>query len=785
MKTKSQLQKKAEVFTLALIASAVSTVAHSAALEEVIVTAQKRAENMQDVPTAISAFSSDQIDRGLIESTVDLVKLVPSLSFSTGTLPTESAFRLRGAGTQSQSDLVEPSVAVVYDGVVMTRTAQGVSDLADIERIEVLRGPQGTLFGKNASAGVIHVITKRPSQEFEGSVEAMAAEDGLYGFKGTVSAPISDTVGYRLSGHYRNDDGYIDNVATGNTINGTENMSLRGKLEFQPNDKTNILVTADYSEEDSSCCVMMPILNPDGPDPEGYAALIAPTVADRDSREVNQTADPSQEQDAWGLAAEVNYDLDWGGTLTSITSYRDWNWDGTIPDIDFQPLRGGTAVPGSFFTFTRQSILYVPGNVHENQTFSQELRIASPQDGNVDWVAGLFYWNSDYDQDNTLRDAICLGPEAVSVSITQPCPAEATNFMRSGQMLVESNNENFAAFGQVNWRVSDPLELFAGLRLIREELEWSGYRPNAPAPGFPTDAVNDFGVPGGGDLPFQGDYDVSDTGWSGKFGGKYDLSENVRVYASYARGYKGPAANANAFNFSTEPVDPETVDSYEIGLRSELFDNRMNLNVTAFFSTFDDYQTQTIDQVSQAFNTENVGTFETQGVELEIDAAITDNLGVSAAIAYTDSVFDEYENAECYVAQTVAEGCIDGKQDLSGKESPNSPEWKYNLSARYQVPVGNWVGFVQGDYTWQDDIYFREDLNPYSHQKAYGLFDLSFGVDSADERYNFTVFVKNVFDKQFSTNGFQIGLPPSGASGVMILSRNADRYAGASIRVNF
>ncbi len=768
-------------FILALLFSAGTAVVHAAELEEIVVTAQKRSENLQDVPVAIKAFSGEQIAAALIGSTEDLVKLTPGMTFTEGTIATETAFRIRGAGTQSFSSSVEPSVAVLYDGVVMTRTAQSITDLADIERIEVLRGPQGTLFGKNASAGAIHVITKRPSAEFEGSAELMLAEDNQYGFKGTVSGPISDTVGFRLSGNYRKDEGYIHNFATGNDVNGTENYGLRGKLEFQPSDALNILLIADVSEKESNCCVMMPLLNEDGPDPAGFIALIAPSEATESSRSVNQSADPDQPQDVWGVSAEVNYDLQWGGTLTSITSYRDWSWSGT-PDIDFQPLTGGTAVPGSFFTFTRQSILF-GGQNHENQVVSQELRLASPTGGDASWVAGLFYWNSQYDQNNTSRDAICIG--APGVTSIQPCPATATSFFRSGHSMMETENRSLAVFGQVNWNATDQLELYAGLRLVQEDLEWSGYRPNSPAPGFPNDAVNTFGVPGGGTLPFQGDFETDDSNWAGKIGGLYDFSENARMFASYSRGYKGPAANTNDFNFSTQPVEPEIVDSYEIGLRSELKDDRVHLNITAFYSQFENFQTQTIDQVSQAFNVSNVGVFETQGVELELNAAVTDKLLLTAGLAYTDAVFDEFVNAECYVAQTVAEGCINGKQDLSGKESPNSPDWKFSTTARYEFPLAAWDGFAQGTYIWQDDVWFREDHNPRSFQKAYGLLDISFGGASSDGRYGLTLFVKNAFDKHFASNRFQIGLPPGNASGVMILTRNADRYAGATFSVNF
>lgn len=765
-----------------VLAGAVAS-ANAAVLEEVMVTAQKRSENLQEVPVAITAFSGEQIDNAFILSTEDLVKLAPSMTFTEGTIPTETSIRLRGVGTQSFSSAVEPSVAVLYDGVVMARTVQGIADLVDVERVEVLRGPQGTLFGKNAAVGAIQVITKKPSKEFEGYVEAMAAEMDEYNFRGTVSGPLSDTVGFRLSGQYRNDGGYLKNYKTGNDINGTENLTLRGKLEFQPSDVTNVMVIADYGEKESDCCAMMPILNPAGPDAEGFLALLAPSVPEEDSRTVNQTADPRNDQESWGVSVEVNHDMGWGGTFTSITSYRDWEWSGT-PDIDFQPLEGGTAVPGSFFTFTRQSIVF-GGQNHVNETFSQEFRIASPTDGAVDWVAGLFYWRSQYDQNNTLRDAICLGPAAVSVDSIQPCPAEATNFFRSGQSYMSTENESYAGFGQINWRPAEKLELFAGLRLIKEDLEWSHFRPNAPAPGFPTDAVNTFGVPGGQDLPYSGAFETDDTAWAGKLGAMYDLRDNVRVFASYSRGYKGPAANTNDFNFSEDPVDPEIVDSFEIGLRSELFDNRANLNITAYYTEIEDFQTQTIDQISQAFNVSNVGVFETSGVEVELNAALTDDLYVSAGLAYTDAIFDEFVNAQCYVGQTEAEGCIDGNQDLSGAEAPNSPDWKFNLLARYEFDLAGWAGFLQGNYIWQDDVFFREDLNPASFQEAYGLFDVTLGASSPDDRFQVTFFVENVFDEDFAANRFQIGLPPGNASFVQILTKNVDRYFGGSVRMNF
>ncbi|MEQ8692804.1 MAG: TonB-dependent receptor, partial [Pseudomonadales bacterium] len=412
-------------------------------------------------------------------------------------------------------------------------------------------------------------------------------------------------------------------------------------------------------------------------------------------------------------------------------------------------------------------------------------RIASPTSEAVDWVAGLFYWHSEYEQNNTLRDAICLGPAAVSVDSIQPCPAQATNFFRSGQSFMSSVNESYAGFGQINWRPTEGLELFAGLRLIKEDLKWSHFRPNAPAPGFPSDAVNTFGVPGGQDLPYRGAFDTDDTAWAGKFGGLYELRDNVRVFVSYSRGYKGPAANTNDFNFSEDAVDPEIVDSYEVGLRSELLDNKVNLNVTAYYTEIEDFQTQTIDQVSQAFNVSNVGVFETAGVEIELDAAVTDDLFVSAGLAYTDAVFDEFVGAQCYVGQTEAEGCTDGTQDLSGAEAPNSPDWKFNLLARYEFNLASWNAFVQGNYSWQDDVFFREDLNPASFQESYGLFDMAIGARSPDDRFQVSFFVENVLDEDFAANRFQIGLPPGNASFVQILSKNVDRYFGGSIRMNF
>ncbi|MGI9428774.1 MAG: TonB-dependent receptor, partial [Bythopirellula sp.] len=284
-------------------------------LDEIVVTAQKREQSLQEVPLAVSAFSGEFLESLQLFSTDDLSQVTPTITVLGAATSQNQVLRIRGIGTQSFGAAVEPSVSLVIDGVVLARQSQGFQDLLDIERIEVLRGPQSTLFGKNASAGVIHFISRRPSEEFEATGEVTVAEEGEYRIGASVSGPLSATSGYRLTGYYRDIGAYFDNAFDGSGTNSKEHWGFRGKLEFEPADELSILFSADYKKEDDNCC-QPAVAQTFGPTAAEYESVVAPAVVSKDSTSVNVDAPVFNKTDDWGVSVQVDYDLEWA-TLTS------------------------------------------------------------------------------------------------------------------------------------------------------------------------------------------------------------------------------------------------------------------------------------------------------------------------------------------------------------------------------------------------------------------------------------------------------------------------------------
>ena len=745
----------------------------AAVLEEIIVTAQKREQSLQEVPLAVSAFTGDFLDNGQIFSADDLSQILPTVSILGAATANNKVLRVRGIGTQSFGAAVEPSVSMVIDGVVLARQSQGFQDLLDVERIEVLRGPQSTLFGKNASAGVIHFISKNPSEEFEATGEVTVAEQDEYRFRGSVSGPLSDSAGFRLTGYYRDIGGYYENAFDGSETNAQEHWGLRGKFEFQPTDRLNILLSADYNKEDDECC-QPAVAQTFGPTAAEYLSVVAPAEVSENSTSININSPLFNNTEDWGVSAQIDYDLEWA-RLTSITAYREWEI-GFNSDVDTKPFL--TSTPSLFFeiSFDRFS------SFRDLEQFSQELRLASPSGQTFEWVVGAFYWSMDMDVRRENRFGNCgkfIPPNVVST--IQPCPAP---FYTSGFFDGTIENDNAAVFGQINWHLTDRFELFGGVRAVYENLESRTLRPVAPLPEFPGDGVDSFNVT----LPLVTDTDNDEYALTGRVGLSFDMADNARLFVSYARGFKGASVNVDNVS-SNDTVDPEFVDSVEGGIKAELFDNRLHLSIIGFWAEYEDFQSQSIDPTGQsaAFFLSNAGVVTTEGMELEFVATPVEGLTLSGGVAYTDAVFDEFSGATCYIGQTAAQGCIGGVQDLAGKDIPNSPDWKYTIVGRYEFPISDsgYQGFVQGSYVWQDDVVMREDNNPKTMQDSYGIFDLSAGVSSPNDRYSASIFVKNVGDKNFGTNRIDFAFTGVGAPVVQFRPKNADTYVGGTLRVNY
>ena len=740
-------------------------------LEEVIVTAQKRAEGLQDVPVAISALSSEQLEDAGIDTIDQATALLPSFTFSNGVEPRNTSVRLRGIGTQSFSLAVEPSVSMVIDGIVTGRPGAALEDMADIERVEVLRGPQGTLFGKNASVGAINIITKGPNEEeFEGYVRAGIAEDGEYSLKSAITGPLNERVSYRLNAFYRELDGVAKNVNTGNKEGGIDgSWGLRGKLRYNAGDNFDATLTADVSEKDSECCVRA-----------GREILVEDSFLERsgtpigsENIDVSEDADVFSDTENAGIALEANWALGGEHTLTYIGGFRRWentaNLDNDSTRFDFIPRQGGTT---------------------KSDVITHELRLSSPAGGSFDYVAGLYYF--DHESDRAFMDIGCRLNELNEKDFDfekgkiAGCSLEA-NTEGSGNWMGSVDNENYAAFAHANFHVTDQLTLLAGFRALREELSFDFLRNNPTTGNLGGRLVGRF----------EASESTSDTATVWKAGVQYQWNEDVMAYFTASTGYKGQAYNISqplsAATLEREPLDPEESDNFELGLKSTLLDNRLIVNIAAFTTDIDGFQTNGRDPDTNVNIFRNAATVRTRGVEVDFSAAAGESLTLHGGLTLLDATFDKFPGAPCYPGQTEEMGCVDksedmsgASQDLSGAQFNNAPDAKFSLSAKWSFPVGGWSAYLQPTYVWQDDVIFNFNQDPNRVQDSYGLLHAQFGLVSPDGGVEISVYGRNLTDEFYATDIFRNVPTVGSANGYYhTFARDVERYFGANVKFLF
>jgi iron complex outermembrane recepter protein len=781
----------AAAFASALAASAACAQSVEPAAEEaveigeIVVTAQKRAERLQDVPLAVSAVTGDALANRQINDTASLVNAVPSLTFTQGANPTNSAFRIRGVGTALFGQGVESSVSAVVDGVVMARQAQGFEDFADIERVEVLRGPQGTLFGKNASAGVISIVTARPSNDFEGRVEATIAEHDEYRLKGTVSGPLGDTLRARVTGFYNDVKGPTRNVTTGRWVNGQESWGLRGKLEWDPTDELNLLFSAEYRKTDALCCAstLIAAVNPI------IAQLHAPVVASRSNRQIPEDTETTAASNQTVVSLEGNLDLGFA-TVTSITAYQHYRLDVNQPidRIDSDPVVFvGAAAPYSSWPYNR--------GILDVDAFSQELRIANKGGGDLTYVAGLYFNDSWIDRPFERRRSKCN-----TGVIGQPCTT-APVFQSQGS-LAKLHTSSVAAFGQGELRLVGGLKAIGGLRIQYEEGHNRGYQLGVLVPGDTLLA----GAP-----PIsEGAASSHDTAVTGKAGLQYEFSRNAQAYATYTRGYKGEGYNMEAgTDFRTQTVlKPEHVDAYEVGFKGRMFEGMLSLAAAAFLADYDNLQVQTnrSDPVTgvTAFVATNAGSSRAKGVELEATFRPARWFSMDAGVTYSDAKFDlaglncplQFQAAAPVIAGAApANSCYrpapgaTPRQDIEGGRLPASPKWRISLAPRVEIDLNEDLAvFGQASVSYQSAQNFSVEQDPLLEQEAYTLVDLSLGLRQIGGRYSVSLFVKNLFDENYFTSighNSLLATPASPFDLVATYNKDSRRYFGVNLGYRF
>jgi len=757
-------------------------------IEVITVTSQKRVERLSEVPIAVSVLSSKQIDASFSNNFEDLQNLVPSVSFKKGTTSRNSAITIRGIGTVSFSIAAEPSVSTVIDGVVLSRSGQTFSEMYDVERIEVLRGPQGTLFGKNASAGVVNITTKRPSSDLESMAELTMHQGNEYRLKAKVQGDINDNVAASFVAFKADYNGNLYNVYNNQQINGYNKHGLRLMLDVDAADDSNLLFIAENSRSNDNCCADIEGL-PSGRNPESTAVPnsngIVNGIADFDLSQRRIDHDYNSRTLDNTLSFSLQFTKQWDDyTLTSITAYRDWD-NIEYREGDFTSIAGDSI----------EAVFDVPFQLHDigSQTWhqlSQELRLASPLENNFNWLVGAFIWKIDSERSFT-RDASCQNNngqfnQAIShflsteLSFVDPDLQHVADFISSEDLSCNANDivsatanmstefNNWALFADAKYHISNELTLLFGFRYTDDQIDF-----------IHTRISNDiYGRRGVGVRPaientnFIGG--ANNTNTSFKLGGQYNFGDTGMVYSTWSQGYKGPGFNVyyNMAPNDTLPIAEETSNAFELGYKYA--SNKLLFNLAIFSTEIKGFQANNFDNSTGVTITRltNAGNVSTQGIEIDFVLQVTEQLKLITGIARTDATIDQFF---C----PVGEQCT----DRSGLDVPFSPDLKYMISLNY------FIEFEEINITF-DSSYVSTDeqkatlptntgeFNPEVVLPDFSILNASIKFSFDDDNFHIALIGKNLTDESYYTSysgdGFRYQVP-----------RSADRYFGLQLRKQF
>ncbi|ONF95367.1 TonB-dependent receptor [Sphingomonas jeddahensis] len=771
--------------------AAESPATEDASVGDIVVTAQKRSERLQDVPLAVSVIGGDALTATGSPGLDGAVNLVPALNFQkSGTTLNQSLF-LRGVGTTTFSIAGEPSVSAVVDGVVFARTGEAFGDLVDIERMEVLRGPQGTLFGKNASAGVVNIVTKQPTRDFGGYLEGSYFTGGNEArIRGALNVPITENLLSRFTGFYSRFDGNIRNDAFGGRrVNGYEHVGGRVQLKWTPSDATTVAIIADYHKNDDDCCAEVigtGPLNAAGNPITSPISAVLPTPRGDETRRINQNLITRTEEEGYGASIQIDTELG-TQTVTSITAYREYS---------NTEVRDGDFLAAPYVGFTQLHDL----GPQTGDTFSQEVRITSPSQQFLSYVVGAYYSRAASERTFS-RSVVNCGTAAPTALVPCGSPGAPAITNPFGVATFGSVFQNIAAFSQFTANFTDRFRFIGGVRYTTDQLNvWHRRATTLAGPGVNAnfdqgvfDRYNQLLAAGATPAAAQTGAVAASNGvawrgkttndnWSGKASLQFDVSRDVVAYGGWTRGYKGPAFNVfyNLNSNGTNVVAAETSDSYEIGLKNTLFNGALTLNLAAFYAKYDNFQANNPDLVAGVVVTRftNAGEVSTRGIEADLVLRPIDDLSISGGIAYTEAHVDQFFQPPGAPATAVIP---------SGTSLPFAPKWKGSLGMDYRVRTGGVVDVflgAQGNYQSKQLALFSPDAvqRRLGTIDGYGLVNLSAGVGDQDDRFRLTFMVRNLFDQSFAA-AIQNG-GPAGSYRYQI-PRDADRYYGVTGRINF
>jgi iron complex outermembrane receptor protein len=666
-------------------------------LEEIIVTAEKRQQNLQDVPIAISAFSESFIEQARIESFNDLVARVPGFSFSSA-FKTRTLPALRGASSSIDAPGGDPAVAIFVDEIYQGATGDFDPDLFDLERIEVLRGPQGTLFGRNVVGGAISIVTRKPGNDIYARAEAGIGNYNAITARGTFSGPIADNVFGQISFSSRKRDGTSFNRTTGKHVDTIEKDSVRARLRVLPHDDAEMIFGAEYTR-DTSGGSARDFLGPQTSIPE--AGGFTP---DTNPRIVDQHRDGTMDREVFGLSAHLNWETDIG-SFTSISAYRQNN---TV-------LEGEDAIGAPIPTLTAS---------YDNRLkqFSQELRLVSNQDDRFTWVAGLYYLHVDNSQSEGF-DATFYA-DTIFGDIQQE--AFGTLGLHRNVSFQDVKTNSYAAYAQGGYKLTDRLNLTVGGRYTHDRKSGIGSTTiELPNIFFGADS-------------FATDFSKSWGAFTPKATIDYKINDNVMAYATVSKGFKsgGFVVQEDAITTAT-PFNPEKAWNYEAGVKARFLDDRLQINATAFHVDYSNLQVD-FTLPSGVTIVTNAGAASVDGLELELQAAPFDGLQLWGNYSFLDSEYDDFAQ-------------------FTGLEMALTPRHSFTIGASYRAELSDSSYLLfQGDYQYKKQHILEprvpEEQPPF-RSGFNEMINASMTLGMADGQWEFVLWGKNLAKETYVVYG--------------------------------
>lgn len=729
-------------------------------LEEVIVTATKRGESIQDVPIAITAVSGESLKNNGVFDFRDLNQVASSLNITTTASAASTTVRIRGIGTAGLNPGFESAVGVFVDGVYRSRSGHALSDLTDINRIEVLRGPQGTLFGKNTSAGVVSVFTNRPEYEFGGGLRASVGNRNSVRVDGHLTGGlVEDKLAYRLSMSSNSADGYIEDIVSGDEYVDRDRWAVKGQFLWDITDYLSMHLIADYRETDEQCCVAVyQVVGPIGPLLSSLGAYQPTENYTEGDRKGAYNSAPFEKVTDSGVSIELNWET-YIGTVTSITSERSNKVDRAVdPDHSDADILGPLAEAEDF------------------ETFSQELRV-SGDIGNIDWLVGAYYFDEKLDRSGEL----VFGEDAGTIiSVLSPFGELASQFPAGQGAFEESEQEGdgWALFTHNIFGLTDQVQLVAGLRYSSEKKKAAVTINDAPIGSYINDShcstsfayyVLDVTCNN-----FSWKESKSEDATTGTLAIRYSLNDFSSVYASYSRGFK-----SGGFNLDRQAVQEvrgeladgsefgsEQADSYELGAKSEFLDGRARLNAAIFYTDFEGYQQ--FNYTGIRFFVDNIDEVISKGIEVEGAFVVNKSIELSMGVTYADTRYGSDLDAISGVSP--------------GERITNAPRWQGNLGFSLEHELSPKVrGLLYVNSYFQGPTYLRRGEQDESVQDFYAVVNAQAGFNVANGNIRVMLWAKNLFDRDYNISVFSSALQ----SGSLSAYVSEPRSYGASIDYKF